>query len=181
MELIVAVYDDWGIGCEGTQPVALSVDRKFFRETTRGCLVIAGRKTVAITRQPRVVSRGCLVIAGRKTVADFPGGKPLPGRTNVVLTRNNIDLPGFTVCHSPEEAAALAKTADRAMVIGGGSVYSQMLPMCDTAYVTKVHCTIPCDTYFPDLDADPQWELTQILMSGEENGIAYEMCLYRRK
>lgn len=159
MELIVAVYDDWGIGCEGTQPVALSADRKFFREMTRGAMVIAGRKTVA----------------------DFPGGKPLPGRVNIVLTRGDPDLPGFTICHSPEEAAELAKTAEKAMVIGGGSVYRQMLPWCDTAIITKVHCVIPCDTYFPDLDEDPDWFLAQTLMAGEEDGIAYEMCVYKRK
>ncbi len=159
MELIVAVYDDWGIGRDGTQPVALSADRKFFRETTKGALVIAGRKTVG----------------------DFPGGKPLPGRINVVLTRGNPELPGFTVCHSPAEAAELAKGAERAMVIGGGSIYRQMLPLCDTAWVTKVHCTIPCDTYFPNLDEDRDWELAQVVQSGEENGIAYEMCLYKRK
>lgn len=159
MELIVAVYDDWGIGCEGTQPVALSADRKFFRETTRGCTVIAGRKTVA----------------------DFPGQKPLPGRVNIVLTRGNPDLPGFTLCHSPEEAVELTKDTRRVMVIGGGAVYRQMLPMCDTAYITKVHCTIPCDTYFPNLDESDEWEMIQVLQSGEENGITYEMCLYKRK
>lgn len=159
MELIVAVYDDWGIGRDGTQPVALSADRKFFRETTRGALVIAGRRTIA----------------------DFPGQKPLPGRVNVAITRQNMDIPGFTVVHSPEEAAALAKTADRAFVIGGGSVYRQMLPYCHTAYVTKVHCTLESDTFFPNLDADPAWELKEILHSGEENGISYEMCLYVRK
>ena len=159
MELIVAVYDDWGIGCEGTQPIALSADRKFFRETTRGCMVIAGRRTVA----------------------DFPGQKPLPGRVNVVLSRKGGELPGFTVVGSPGEAMELAKNADRAMVIGGGSIYRQMLPMCDTAYITKVHCTIPCDTYFPNLDESAQWEMAEVLQSGEENGIAYEMCLYKRK
>jgi dihydrofolate reductase len=75
----------------------------------------------------------------------------------------------------------LAKTAERCFVIGGGSVYRQMLPLCDTAYVTKVHCTCACDTYFPDLDGDPEWELAEILQSGEENGIAFEMCLYKKK
>ena len=158
MELIVAVYDDWGIGKDGTQPVALSADRKFFRETTRGAMVIVGRRTIE----------------------DFPGQKPLPGRVNVALTRNQAEIPGFTVCHSPEEAAELAKTADRAMVIGGGSIYKQMLPLCDTAYVTKVHCTPESDTFFPNLDADPDWKLEQILLSGAENGIAYDMCLYKR-
>ena len=158
MELIVAVYDDWGIGCCGTQPVALSADRKFFREQTRGAMVIVGRKTLG----------------------DFPGGKPLPNRVNVVLTRGSVDMEGVVVCHSPEEAAELAKSADRAMVIGGGSVYRQMLPFCDTAIITKVHTTTPCDTYFPNLDEDPQWCLAEVVQSGEENGIGYEMCIYKR-
>jgi dihydrofolate reductase len=69
---------------------------------------------------------------------------------------------------------------DKAMVIGGGSIYRQMLPYCDTAYITKVHVTPESDTWFPNLDEDPAWEMTEILQSGEENGIAYEMCLYKR-
>ena len=159
MEAIVAVYSDWGIGCCGTQPVALSADRKFFRETTRGAMVIVGRKTLG----------------------DFPGGKPLPNRINVVLTRGSVDMEGVEVCHSPEEAMERAKTVERAMVIGGGSVYRQMLPLCDTAIITKVHCTVPCDTYFPNLDEDAQWYLAETVLSGEENGIAYDMCIYKRK
>ena len=158
MELIVAVYDDWGIGRDGTQPVALSADRKFFRATTKGAMVIVGRRTVA----------------------DFPGQQPLPGRVNVALTRQEIDIPGFTVVNSPEAAAELAKTAEKAFVIGGGSVYAQMLPYCDAAYVTKVHVTPESDTFFPNLDEDAEWELSKILQSGEENGIAYEMCVYKR-
>ena len=158
MELIVAVYDDWGIGKNGTQPVALSADRKFFREMTKGVMVIVGRRTID----------------------DFPGKKPLPGRVNVALTRQGGEIPGFTVCKSPEEAAALADDGARAMVIGGGSIYRQMLPMCDTAYVTKVHTTPESDTYFPNLDEDPAWVMEQVLQSGEENGIRYEMCLYKR-
>ena len=158
MELIVAVYDDWGIGKDGTQPIALSADRKFFRETTRGAMVIVGRKTLA----------------------DFPGGRPLPNRVNVVLTRQSIEIPDVVICHSPEEAAELAKTAERAMVIGGGSIYKQMLAFCDTAYVTKVHANPESDTFFPNLDKDHQWKLQEVLQSGEENGIAFEMCLYKR-
>ena len=159
MELIVAVYDDWGIGRDGTQPIALSADRKFFRETTRGAMVIAGRKTIG----------------------DFPGQKPLPGRVNVAVTRSVTELPGSTVCASVEEAAELAKGAERAMVIGGGSIYKQMLPYCDTAYITKVHVTPQSDTFFPNLDELEDWYLAQTLMTGEENGIAYEMLLYKRK
>ena len=158
MELIVAVYDDWGIGKNGTQPIALSADRKFFRETTRGATVIVGRKTLA----------------------DFPGGRPLPNRVNVVLTRQDIDIPDVVICHSPEEAVELAKNAERAMVIGGGSVYKQLLPYCDTAYITKVHAAPESDTFFPNLDEDDAWQMTQVLQAGEENGIGYEMCLYKR-
>ena len=159
MELVVAVYDDWGIGAEGTQPIALSADRKFFREITRGAMVIVGRRTVA----------------------DFPGQKPLPGRQNVILTRKGGEVPGFTVCTTMEDAVALARSSEKAMVIGGGSIYKQMLPYCNAAYVTKVHTTPVSDPFFPNLDADPQWELAKILHSGVEDGVAYEMCLYKRK
>ena len=159
MELIVAVYDDWGIGCEGTQPVALSADRKFFRETTRGAMVIAGRKTIG----------------------DFPGKKPLPGRVNVALTRTVQEIPGFTVCTSPEAAVELAKTAQRCFVIGGGRRCRQMLPYCDTAYITKVHTTVDCDTYFPNLDEMEEWYIAETLLSGEEDGIGYEMLIYKRR
>ena len=159
MDAIVAVYDDWGIGKDGTQPIALNTDRKFFREITRGAMVIVGRRTID----------------------DFPGKKPLPGRINVALTRTDMEIPGFTVCHSPEEAAELAKGAEKAMVIGGGTVYRQMMDYCDRAYVTKVHVTPESDTFFSNLDEAEDWELSGVLQSGEENGITYEMCLYQRK
>lgn len=158
MELIVAVYDDWGIGCHGTQPVALSADRKFFREATKGACVIVGRKTLA----------------------DFPGGRPLPNRVNVVLSRSLQQIDGVTVCGSPEQAVALTAQYPRVMVIGGGSVYRQMLPYCDVAYITKVHACPASDTFFPNLDEDPAWKLERVLHSGQENGIDYEICIYRR-
>ena len=159
MNLIVAVYEDWGIGRDGTQPVALSADRKFFRETTRGSMVIVGRRTIE----------------------DFPGKKPLPGRVNVALTRGETEIPGFTVCHSPEEAVKLAETAESCFIIGGGSIYQQMLPFCDTAYITKVQANPGSDTFFPNLDENGEWYLAETLQSGEENGISYEMLLYKRK
>ena len=159
MELIAAVYDDWGIGADGTQPVTLSVDRKFFRETTKGATVIVGRRTVE----------------------DFPGKKPLPGRKNIVLSRNLQELPGFTVCINSEEAIALTKEDPRVFVIGGGSIYRQLLPHCHTAYITKVHAPVVSDTFIPNLDQDPQWELAETLQTGEEDGIPYEICRYSRK
>lgn len=159
MDLIVAVYDDWGIGRDGTQPIALRADRKFFWEQTKGATVIAGRRTVM----------------------DFPGQRPLPNRTNIVLSRREIEMPGFTVCHSPEDALALSVETEKVMVIGGGSVYRRMLPMCDRAIVTKVHCKPDCDTFFPDLDESDDWIFQQVLQEGQEDGIAYEMCIYIRK
>ena len=158
MELIAAVYNDWGIGANGTQPVALSADRKFFRETTKGATVIVGRRTVE----------------------DFPGQKPLPGRKNIVLSRSIPELSGFTVCADGEQAMELTKEDPRVFVIGGGTVYRQLLPHCHTAYITKVHTQVVCDTFLPNLDQDPQWQLAEILQTGEENGISYEICRYTR-
>lgn len=159
MKLIVAVYDDWGIGCNGSQPVALSADRKFFRRTTAGSTVIVGRKTLM----------------------DFPGSAPLPKRKNIVLTRNDVVIPGAVVCHSPEEATVESSADESVFVIGGGTVYAQMLPFCDAAYVTKVHTQVSCDTFFHNLDEDPDWEIDSVLESGTEDGIEYEMILYKRK
>lgn len=158
MDLIVAVYDDWGIGADGDQPVALTADRKFFRKTTAGSTVIVGRKTVG----------------------SFPGQQPLLKRRNILLTRQDIAVPGFEIAHSPGETLELCGDDERIFVIGGGSIYRQMLPMCDRAYITKVHCTPASDTFFPDLDESPEWRLTELLESGVEDGVAYEMCLYER-
>lgn len=159
MELIAAVYDDWGIGAGGTQPVALSADRKFFRETTKDATVIVGRRTVE----------------------DFPGQKPLPGRVNILLSRNTRKLDGFTVCSDVQQALAYTKDTPRVFVIGGGSVYRQLLPYCHTAYITKVHAQVTSDTFIPDLDQDPQWHLAEVLQTGGENGISYEICRYERQ
>ena len=159
MELIAAVYDDWGIGAGGTQPVALTADRKFFRQTTKGATVIVGRRTVE----------------------DFPGQKPLPGRVNILLSRNIGELEGFTVCADVREALDRVRDTDRVFVIGGGSIYRQMLPYCHGAYITKVHTLVASDTFLENLDRDSEWQLSQVLDSGEENGICYEICYYKRK
>ncbi len=116
MDAIVAVYQDWGIGAEGTQPVALSADRRYFREKTRNAWVIVGRNTLA----------------------DFPGGRPLPNRVNLVLTRGTWEIPGAQVVHSPEEALRAADGQESVFVIGGASVYRAMLPFCSRVYVTHV-------------------------------------------
>ena len=158
MEAIVAVYSDWGIGAGGAQPVALAADRKFFRQTTQGAWVIVGRKTLA----------------------DFPGGRPLPKRVNLVLTRGDMELPGAVVVHSPQEAAEKAKDAERVFVIGGASVYRQMLPCCDKVHVTKVGACPQSDVFFPNLDESPEWVCTDPGEEQTEDGISYRFCTYEK-
>ncbi len=158
MEAIVAVYKDWGIGADGTQPITLSADRRFFREMTKGACVIVGRRTLE----------------------DFPGSRPLPNRVNLVLTAKNLEIPGAIVVHSPEEGAEKAAAFSKTMVIGGASVYRQMLPYCNKVYVTKLDACPESDVFFPNLDADPNWTLCQTLGHGQEQEISYEFCLYER-
>ena len=144
MEAIVAVYSDWGIGCGGTQPVVVKADRKHFR----------------------AVTGSAAVIVGRKTLADFPGGKPLPGRHNIVLSRSLREIPGAEVVRTPAEAAAAAARHERCFVIGGASVYRQTFP--------------ESDSFFPDLDADPEWICTDPGEEAEEDGLRYRFCTYER-
>ena len=117
----------------------------------------------------------------RSEYESFPGGRPLKNRHNIVITRQNITIDGAEVVHDMEEAMEKSKEHERCFVIGGGTVYAQMLAFCDTAYITKVHVTPESDTFFPNLDENPDWYLAETLLSGEENGITYEMLLYKRK
>ncbi len=158
MDAIVAVYEDWGIGAEGTQPVALSADRRYFREKTRNAWVIVGRKTLE----------------------DFPGGRPLPNRVNLVLTRGNPEIPGARIVHSPEEALAAAAGREAVFVIGGASVYRAMLPFCTRIYVTRVGACPSSDVFFPNLDQDPDWICTDAGPLCWEGGISYRFCVYTR-
>ena len=124
MEAIVAVYADWGIGAKGTQPVVLKADRAHFR----------------------AVTADAAVLVGRRTLADFPGGKPLKDRHNIVVTRQNIEIEGAEVVHSTEEALAAAARQPRCLVIGGASVYRQFFPWLDKIYLTKIDLTPTSDS-----------------------------------
>ena len=116
MEAIVAVYSDWGIGSNGTQPVVLKADRAHFRELTMGAAVIVGRRTLE----------------------DFPGGKPLKGRHNIVVSRQSLEIEGAELVHSTQEALEAAARQQRCLVIGGESVYRQFMPWVDTVHITKI-------------------------------------------
>ena len=158
MEAIVAVYSDWGIGCDGTQPVVVRADRKHFR----------------------AVTGSAAVIVGRKTLADFPGGKPLPGRHNIVLTRQEIEVEGAEVVHTPAEAVAAAEAHGRCFVIGGASVYRELYPWLTRVYVTHIDARPDSDSFFPDLNADG-WTVAEAGPWQEEDGLRYRFCTYERR
>jgi len=140
MKLIVAVDKEWGIGNKGDLLARIRADLLNFRDLTTG-------KTV---------------ILGSNTLATFPGGKALKNRTNIVLHPSEEYHPeNTTVAHSIDELLEIVKAYDTndVFVIGGASVYRQMLPYCDTAYVTKFDKSFEKDVYFPSLDENSDWEL----------------------
>ena len=104
---------------------------------------------------------------------NLEGGAPLKGRTNLVLSRQDLDIPGATVVHSPQEAAEAAAKLGRCLVIGGASVYRQMMPWVDQIHITKIRLAPPSDSFFPNLDASADWTCSQSGPWLEEDGISY--------
>lgn len=141
MNLIVAVDKNWAIGNKGELLVRIPADHKMFRQETTGKVVVLGRKTMDT----------------------FPGGQPLKNRDNIILSRNEAyQQKDAQVVHSVEELLEAVKGYDtkEVYVIGGSSVYEQLLPYCDTAHVTKIDHAYEADAWFPNLDEDPDWEIT---------------------
>ena len=160
LKAIVAVCDDWGIGENNKLLVANKADMRHF---------------VACTK-------GHTVVMGRKTLDSFPGGRPLPNRRNVVLTRDpSFEREGAVAVRSIDELAEAVAHDAGVWVIGGDSVYRQLLPYCDTVVVTKNHCVRPADAFFPNLDEDPAWAAGAPEASGTtDEGVPYEFLTYRR-
>lgn len=162
MQLILAADEKWGIGRKGGLLCHLPGDLKYFKERTVG-------KTV---------------VMGRVTLESLPGGRGLPGRRNIVLTRSrDYVAEGCEVVHDTGElAGALRGTApDDVMVIGGAEVYRRLLPQCDLCYITKIYADLGADRFFVDLDADPDFEARPCGGEHEENGIRYRFFIYERK
>lgn len=161
MKLIVAADRNWAIGKNNKLMWSIPADMKFFRETTQGNVVIMGRKTLE----------------------SFPQGQPLKNRVNIVITRNpSYKVKDAVVVHSVEEAIEESRKYDGdVFVIGGESIYRAMLPYCDTAFVTRIDYAYEADTWFPNLDEDEEWELTD---EGEEQtcfDLEYTFTRYERK
>lgn len=141
MNLIVAVDREWGIGYKGDLLARVRADLRHFAELTKGKVVVYGSNTLAT----------------------FPEGKVLKNRTNIVLNPDiNYQPEGAIVVHSLDELFVELKKyiTDDVFVIGGASVYNQLLPFCKKAYVTKFEKSFDKDTYIPNLDESPDWILT---------------------
>ena len=141
MNMIAAVDENWAIGYRGKLLVSIPNDQKHFREETTGKVVVLGRKTLQT----------------------FPQGMPLQNRTNIVLSKDkDLTIKGATVVHSIEELLEELKQypSEDIYIIGGQSLYEQMLPYCDTVHITKIDHSYQADTYFPNLDKDPEWVVT---------------------
>ena len=141
MNAIVAVDSNWAIGNKGQLLIRIPADQKMFKAETLGGVVVLGRKTMDT----------------------FPGRRPLPERTNIILsTQKDYAVKDAVVVHSVEQLVDELKSypSEKIYIIGGDSVYKQMLPYCDTVHVTKIDREYEADAYFPNLDEDPDWEIT---------------------
>ncbi len=162
MNIIVAVDKNWGIGNRGELLVSIPKDQKMFRQETTGKVVVLGRKTLDT----------------------FPQKQPLPYRTNIILTHDkSFQVKGAIVVHSIEELLEELKKypSEEVYIIGGESIYQQMLPYCDTAHITQIDHEYQADAFFPNLDEDPEWEMTA---EGEEEtyfDLEYRFVRYNRK
>ncbi len=142
MNLIAAVDKNWGIGLKNQLLVRIPEDMKHFRNMTIGKVVVMGRKTLE----------------------SFPGGQPLNDRTNIVLTKDNdYQVKNAVIVHDMEELFAELKKykQEDIFVIGGESIYRQLLDQCETAYITKIDYEYQADVWFPNLDELEQWELIE--------------------
>jgi len=162
MNLIVAVDSNWAIGYQNKLLVRIPADHRFFREETTNKAVIMGRKTLE----------------------SFPGGQPLKQRLNVVVTSDiNYKARDMVVVQSIEEALEAVDDyeSEDIYVIGGASIYKQMLDLCDVAHVTKIVYNYDADSYFPNLDESKEWELVDESEEQTYYDLIYTFCKYKRK
>jgi len=162
MKAIVVVDKNWGIGKNGQLLVHLPGDLKYFKEKTFG-------KTI---------------IVGRKTLESFPGGKPLPGRKNIVLTENlEFERDNCSICNDLDDLFDEISTLDGEdiFVVGGACIYEMFLPYCDDVFVTRIEQSYDADKHFPNLDQSDSFAKTWQSDMIEEKGVQYRFEKYSRK
>lgn len=165
MNIIAAVDKSWGIGKDNALLFSIPEDMKFFRKMTVGGIVIMGRKTLE----------------------SFPGKKPLKNRINIILTKDtSYTVEGAEIFHSIDELGAYLReidpvNEDKVFVIGGGSIYMQLLPYCSRAYITYMDHAFEADTFFPDLDRSEEWILVSESEEQVYEDIKYTFRVYEKK
>ena len=162
MNLIAAVDKNWAIGLKNKLLVSIPADMKFFRETTTGKVVVMGRKTL----------ESC------------PNQRPLKNRVNIVLTKDETyQVKDAVVVHDMEQLREeLAKyPSEDIYVIGGESIYRQLVDECDVAHITKIDYAYEADAYFPNLDEKAEWEITADSEEQTYFDLEYQFLKYEKK
>ena len=162
MNMIAAVDSKWAIGNKNKLLISIPADMKMFRQETKGKAVVMGRKTLE----------------------SFPGQKPLPKRTNIVLTaKKDYNAGDAVVVHSIDELMEELKKYDTndIYIIGGETIYRQMLPYADVCHITKIDREYEADAYFPNLDKDEEWEITAESDEQVYFDTTYAFVKYERK
>ena len=165
MELIASADNNWGIGKDGGLLFTVPEDMCRFRLLTTGNIVVMGKAT-------------CLSLPQKDG-----SPRPLPGRENIVLTHDPGFSPaGFTVLPDTDTLFSyVAGREEKVFLIGGASLYRQLLPCFDRAYITRFFRDFPADRYLPDLDADPDWRLAATSARYSYQGVEYQFCTYKRR
>lgn len=160
-KMIASADKNWGIGEKNALLVQIPRDMQRFREKTMGQIVVMGRKTLE----------------------SLPNGLPLAGRVNVILSsRPSYSVKNAVVVHSIEELMTfLREQEEEVYVIGGESIYKQLLPYCDTVLLTKINHTYSCDAYFPNMDEQEEWELVSESEEHTYFDLEYTFTIYERR
>ncbi|MCL2255091.1 MAG: dihydrofolate reductase [Lachnospiraceae bacterium] len=161
MNIIAAVDRNWAIGNKGDLLIRIPADLKLFQSETMGKVIVLGRKTLST----------------------FPGGLPLKGRTNIIMSTNpNYKVKNAAVAHNlPQLLDELGKyPPEDIFIIGGESIYRLLLPYCNTAHITKIDHAYAADSYFPNLDEMEEWQITADSDEQTYFDIAYEFIKYER-
>lgn len=161
MNIIASADQNWAIGKDNQLLIRIPEDMKRFRQMTTGNVVVMGRKTLE----------------------SFPNQAPLKDRVNIVMTRNMDYQPkGVTIVHSVEELQKELENYDtnQVYVIGGDSIYKQLLDLCDTAHITKIDYAYAADSYFPNLEEREEWKMVEESKEQTYFDVIYTYQTYKR-
>lgn len=157
ISLISALAQNRTIGIDNTLPWRLPEDLRHFKALTLGHHILMGRKTYESI------------------------GKPLPGRTTVIITRGNYAAPeGVKIAHSLQEAIAICGADEEIFFVGGAQLYAQALPLADRLYLTEIQAEVEGDAWFPDYDRAQWREISRDRRTDEAAGLEYHFVVYDR-